>query len=331
MINIVVTGTRGKSSTVKLLHKKLRDRHDCSVFSKISGKDSYILFNECEAKYNRDRKQPFVEQEIFDLINRYNADINIIENQGIDPYIVKYINEILDPAYILITNIRRDHIERYGNDKDEIIQKFAETIPKYSKVFVSDDYSYINDKVEDALPDSEVIKLDPIRKEIFTQSITLTDGVSRLFGRRLRESEIQEEIDKINKRYTFKETGYGFKYLDGAGLNDIDSTKMLIDKLKPCDLSLLMYLRKDRWSRSVSFLELFNDSDLDIKKIYLVGKDAKTIKNHIRKGVRTIILKDDINQINKAIYKMDGNVMSVGNKVCEYIKCFNEYVKCSID
>jgi len=320
MYNIVVSGTRGKSTTVKLLHKYLYNRLGLNILSKISGKKSYLLYNDKKFNYYRDRKNPFIEREIFDNINMFNADINIIENQAIDPVIVRHINKILSPRYILLTNFRRDHIERYGNTREEVVERFALTIPREPIVLVSDDK--YNNKFE-SLVSNKVIKVEPM-KEIFTEALVLTDTMLQMLtGQGVSKEDIVKYLEKIENRYKFKETKY-FKYLNGAGLNDIDSTKLVLDKLKPSDLTLIMNVRKDRWSRSVSFIELFNDDSIDIDKVCLVGNDAQTIKKHIK---REVTIYPESNKGMLELLKLEGNVMSVGNSVTKFMYNFNKNIK----
>lgn len=91
-MRISVSGTRGKTTTVNMLHDMLRSR-GLSVISKTTGERAVVRDNTEREIAERPRS---VLYENLDII-KSNYDIIIVENQAITPYTMRAFNLMVKP------------------------------------------------------------------------------------------------------------------------------------------------------------------------------------------------------------------------------------------
>lgn len=119
---ILVTGTRGKSSTVRLLHAMLAEA-DLRPWGRVTGTVTEEFTPDGEVLSIRRTGQHSVV-ELFDSVRRADqggAGSLIFECMAVKPDLIQLTQEVFLRADIsIITNVRADHLEDEGLDLDEI-------------------------------------------------------------------------------------------------------------------------------------------------------------------------------------------------------------------
>jgi len=137
-IRICVTGTRGKSSVVRMLSAILREDGKI-VLAKITGsRAAYIMPDGEEIAVRRRGLTSIIEQK--DLVKKavdLKVDYLIAEIMSIHPenHFIES-RKILKPGIVVITNVRLDHTDAMGENKDDIAAVLALGITKKSTVFI---------------------------------------------------------------------------------------------------------------------------------------------------------------------------------------------------
>ncbi len=129
---IHVNGTRGKSSTSRLIEAALRGG-EYRVFCKTTGTSSRTIdvFG-VEEPINR-RGSPNIKEQIKILKEaaKQKADIVVIECMAVKPEL-QYIaqNKILNADISIVTNVRRDHLEEMGPTLKDVAISLGNIMPK---------------------------------------------------------------------------------------------------------------------------------------------------------------------------------------------------------
>ncbi len=121
-LRISVTGTRGKSSVVRLLASVLRE-DGLRVVAKTTGsRATCILPDGSERNVPRRGMASIIEQKRFvQMAARMNADCLIAEIMSLHPenHIIES-QVLIQPDVVLLTNVRVDHIDAMGSQEDQI-------------------------------------------------------------------------------------------------------------------------------------------------------------------------------------------------------------------
>jgi poly-gamma-glutamate synthase PgsB/CapB len=119
---ILVTGTRGKSSTIRLVHSMLAEAH-FRPWGRVTGTVAEELTPEGEVlRINRKGQHSVVE--LFDTVRRAghsDAKSLVCECMAVKPDLIELMQMVFLRADIaVITNVRADHLEDEGLDLSEI-------------------------------------------------------------------------------------------------------------------------------------------------------------------------------------------------------------------
>jgi len=126
-LRIAVTGSRGKSSVVRLLASILRE-DGIKVLAKTTGAEAkYILPDGSESEIQRRGFPSIIEQvKLLKKAARLKSDCIVAEVMSIhreNHYVES--RQILKPHLVIITNVRQDHIDAMGKTKNEIAAVFC--------------------------------------------------------------------------------------------------------------------------------------------------------------------------------------------------------------
>lgn len=119
---VLVTGTRGKSGTVRLIHAAL-SHNGIAAFGKITGTAASELFVD-SSEHSTTRLGPATSGEMNSSLVRaaeQNAAVGIFECMAVSPSLVRLVTEqMVRPEIVVIPTIRLDHLEEEGTDEVEI-------------------------------------------------------------------------------------------------------------------------------------------------------------------------------------------------------------------
>lgn len=137
-LRIAVTGTRGKTSVVRLLASVLRESGQ-SVLAKTTGSEASLILPDGSVERIRRRGQPSIlEQKA--LLHRgvdRGVDTVVVEIMSIhaENHLVE-TQHLLKPHVVLVTNFRVDHTAAVGDTREDVAAVLALDVPDEARVFV---------------------------------------------------------------------------------------------------------------------------------------------------------------------------------------------------
>jgi poly-gamma-glutamate synthase PgsB/CapB len=214
---------------------------------------------------------------------------------------------MIKPHILIVTNVRKDHVDELGKTKDEIARAFALAIPEKSTVIIPEEEFYpvfekraekVNAKlilVPKNLPiDKDVLgEKSPVSE--FEQNFRIAVAVSKFLGKD------QTNAYRAAKR-AFPDFGSlkvwqadvdspmsGWYFVSAFAANDPESTWEALVKLENRGLFKgkkrigLINLRKDRGGRTLQwFGALQGEETNSFDRLFLVGDHAHVLRDRLR-------------------------------------------------
>ncbi len=359
-IRIHVNGTRGKSSTTRLIAGILRE-HGFKTVAKATGTEPRVIFDDGrEIEVIRPGRSNIIEQvRVIKFAAKIGADAVVLECMALRPDFQIMERRMVCPTIGIITNVRADHLDVMGPTVEDAAKALAGTIP-YNGVFITasreffpllkeiaeqrgtkaylvspddvpDDYmrgfSYIEHKenVAIALKVAEILNIprETALKGMYNANPDV--GVLRIY-----------EVRKGNKR---------IKFVNAFAANDPDSLKIIWDLVKNRgdEKVVLMNCRDDRIDRSRQLGELLAKR-LEPEPVMCITTGALTsafIKSAVENGYPEHkilnlegippeeaygVIVDKVPD-NCLIFAM-GNMVTYGERLAEVFRRKSEEVQC---
>lgn len=339
---IHVNGTRGKSSTCRLIYAALKVG-GYKVFCKTTGTSARTIGVDGNEKEIIRSGSPNIKEQIKILKNaeKQGAEIVVIECMAVNPEL-QYVsqNRILGADISVVTNVREDHLEEMGSSLEDICVSMGNTMP-WGGYFITAEkkfYEYYREKAKAmgtkailAIGNSNYNKID------FSENVAIALKVCKILGvdeQKALEGMSNYQKDpgvlKIYKFYTYSEKEVLF--INGFALNDPESTVktyLCLDKkgffAKQRFITLLNN-RRDRPYRSLQHIDILKR--LSPNEIWLCGSHKQLIR---RKLIKNGFIPEQIKYLN--IEKLDfykigepttifgiGNVHGCGEKILGYVQ-----------
>src|SRR5665648_883484 len=162
-IRIHVNGTRGKSTTTRLIAAGLREA-GFKVLAKTTGTlPRLILEDGSEVSIKRRGNANIIEQlRIFKEATRRKVNVLVVECMAVSPEL-QWVSEhkMVKSTIGVITNVRQDHLEEIGPELDDMAEALKLTIPQNGLLVTAErDYLPIFKKQADQLK-TKIIFADP--------------------------------------------------------------------------------------------------------------------------------------------------------------------------
>ena len=138
---IAVTGTRGKSSVVRLVAAGLR-ASGARVLAKTTGSEPVLIFPDgSEREIKRSGPASIREQvHLVALAASSGADTLVAEMMSIGAEcLAAESRRILRPGTLAMTNVRLDHLDEMGRDKVAIARTLSGAIPERADIFIPEE------------------------------------------------------------------------------------------------------------------------------------------------------------------------------------------------
>jgi hypothetical protein len=262
-IRIAVTGTRGKSTVTTWLYEALAAR-DYDVYAKVTGDLPHSLYD--DERHPIERHAPVKLYETEREIRQYDPqDAIIVENQGIREYTTRLVNsDYVDATVVVLTNVRRDHLDTLGSSRLDIARAFARSIPPNTHVVSGERKSAVNEYLERELEPrgvtlTRVLEPDGGIETPVDELIAIVGGLLHVIDAEPLTSE-ERAMYRERMDVTWEQLPGGHIY-NAASVNDVESTELIRrtlmedgeDRFRP-----LVYFRRDRPGRTASFIEYLN-------------------------------------------------------------------------
>ncbi|EFC90651.1 capsule biosynthesis protein [Dethiosulfovibrio peptidovorans DSM 11002] len=134
-IRILVTGSRGKSSVVRLIHRALVSG-GIEAYGRITGVIPRTLTLRGELPIYRSSGAHVREMKWWINAMPSDAEAVVMENSAVSPDLQHLASLWLDPTLTVLTNVRPDHQDAWGNDEDSASVALCKGIPGGGRVLL---------------------------------------------------------------------------------------------------------------------------------------------------------------------------------------------------
>ncbi len=308
---IHVNGIRGKSSVTRLIAAGLRGG-GYRAWGKVTGTEPNIIDADGrEIAIQRMNGASLNEQRtIFSLAARERVDALVIECMAVQP---KY-QEVAEDAFVqstvgVITNVRPDHLEVYGDSFDGVAQALANTVPYRGVLYTTPGpavsifervakqrrarvVSVSADEVDEAA-------VAPFPYYEHRENVALALRVCEQLGvdrevalAAMAKSRPDPGVLRI---FEARRDGRLLHVVNALAANDPESTLRLYELLVAgrwdCPLLLFVNTRRDRPLRSIQLGELL--AKISAARYFVAGNDVRSVLNAARDaGVDSALLVD---------------------------------------
>lgn len=308
-IRIGITGTRGKSSLVRLLAGAFR-ANGLGVLAKTSGSEACLILPDgTDRPIIRCGMPTILEQkQVLRAAARRGCGTLICEVMSIRPeYQGIESSNILGLTHCVVSNCRIDHPEQ-GDSKDSVAACLSRSIPAGGVVFcpsseVRSALSLEAEKreatlvtVDDgAMPDLSDLRSTADHVE-FQKNIALALAVCAHFGlsERLSLDGMFSAVGDVGALRSWR-LGKDMLCVNAFAANDIESTRMLLDRLPAGRRIGLLNFRKDRPERTQQFIDaILSGVFSDIEMFFCIGAHGEIVRRKIRGICEVVPLRSSL-------------------------------------
>lgn len=345
-MRIGVTGTRGKSSVVRLIASCLRDSR-MRVFAKTTGSKPCLIYPDGEEREIRRLGHPTILEgkRVLGIASRTGVQAGVMEMMSIKPENLRVeAFRMIKPHIFVITNIREDHVDELGKTREEIACSFASAIPKKSTVVIPEEefYPIFRQKTEKAgaqlilVPREYANGGDKPGGESpageFEQNFRIALAVAELLG--IDREDALRAARKTPPDFgglkIWKADGEsplsGWLFVSAFAANDPNTTKEVLFRLEMRGIFKgrkrigLLNLRRDRGGRTVQWFDaLQEEGSFAFDRLIFVGEHAPALRDRLKKRMKTEIAvvkskkPEDLLAFFSTLEKDEAVVIGMGN------------------
>ena len=292
---IHVTGTRGKTTTTRLIGAALR-HHGLKVITKTTGKAARLIDEDAvEHRIREHHEAPNLREQrriIGQVASNGETDAIVFECMSIRPRNITAESKFVRPTISVITNVRADHLDFMGPTLEDVAWTLSGIIPKNGLV-VTPEKKYLpvirrsaEEKAARVIEVDESSVADEILQKfpymIFKENIATALAVCGLLGIRSEDAidgMMEAKADPGLTRILDTEiAGQSVRFIAAFGVNDVDSTRIVLKELTRRGfiegrmLIGLFHARDDRITRSLEFAQVM--AKMPFGEIITAGKTA---------------------------------------------------------
>ena len=336
-LRILVNGTRGKSSTARMLIAAL---NGCGIRTsgKTTGSEARFIFPDLtEEPVPRKRGIRMVREHtlLFEKAVKNNSQAIVCECMAIREESQRLIGETLvRPSITIITNARVDHVDQMGDTEESTAEVLCKCIGPSKDVYTADKTvadclktkSSVNIHLAKSLDDNLRPELKRFTFPVYEENLAIVLDVCRDLG--LDERKVLESVvDAVpDSGMTGQIEVDGHIIINGFASNDPKSARLLFDGLDPEDVTVIYNNRSDREFRLPIFRTLL--AEMKISDLVVIGDNSAKCRRFFSRAlgegsVRTVHMKDVsgnfIKTCRKSIVCM-GNIKGAGERMLEILQ-----------
>jgi poly-gamma-glutamate synthase PgsB/CapB len=320
---ICVTGTRGKSSVVRLIAGALRES-GMNVLGKTTGSRAALVLQDGTEREVRRRGLPSVleQKRIVRTAARLAAKVLVTEMMSIgEECLAAESRRLIRPDILVLTNVRLDHLDLMGRNREEIAACLASAFPVQGTVI---------------LPEEECFPIFERKGRALGTKLILAR--KKIMGNMARTAALPHEEFEVNVRLAIeaaRELGVGdetalrgmakaapdfgalriwdapgtaagpaMSFVNAFAANDPGSSREALDRImdRPSLSGRafigLLNLREDRGDRTLQWAEALERGDFDrLTRIAVIGGQARAFGRRLKKRAgwpkdRLVVLKE---------------------------------------
>src|SRR6056297_552694 len=337
-IIIAVTGSRGKSTTVKLIWQ-LFQKAGYSTLGKITGtKPMLLLPNGDLEMIKRNGIVSILEQKrvLLKKAVQIRPDVLITEIMSVTPEYQKVeAGLILTPNYYIITNVKNDHIGVTGENKKDILTVFLKSAPLESMILADEDEKQLYKRTginssniqflntDDCQEYGQMEKKQPgfLQSVMFAKKLCLDFGISeKIFRRVISDFKFDQEV------FFKKKLKENIIVVNAFSANDVDSTKEIYQNIK---VEVNKYkkigifcTRADKPERTISWIDSLKKDQWDFDILFVYGTHFLPIKRRrysfVVKKLNDTLLSEIHQAKEKCLFFGFGNYVGSGEKIVNF-------------
>ena len=308
-IRICVTGTRGKSSVVRLIAGALRES-GMSVLAKTTGSRAALILPDGSERELRRRGLPSVleQKRVVRTAARLKAKILITEMMSIrEECLFAESRRLIRPGLLVLTNVRLDHLDLMGRSREEIAACLASAFPVQGTViFPEEECLSIFERKGRALGTRLILaRKNAMRNMDRTAALPYEESEAnvRLALEAIRELGIGEETALRGMAKAAPdfgalriwdvpgtESGPAVSFVSAFATNDPGSSREALDRVmgKPSFSGRmfigLLNLRDDRGDRTLQWAEALEAGVFDrLARVAVIGGQARAFGRRLKK------------------------------------------------
>ncbi|ELZ10424.1 Mur ligase family CapB protein [Natrialba aegyptia DSM 13077] len=335
---IVISGTRGKSSLTRWVYDILYNR-EYDVLAKVTGNRPVSIHSGETHPISRGHRVTLYENEQ-EIRSHTPADALVVENQAITSYTTRMVNDrFVDPDVVVLSNVREDHLSTLGSDRYKVARGLVRAIPEGTHVINAEQDPHIR----------EFLETEIARRNATVSHVTVPEqyehipGIESIYAL----NEILRAIDEVpltddelavyrNQMDVEWQQLAGGRVYNAAEVNDVQSTEMIrqalfakdpaIDRIEP-----FLYLRGDRRGRSVSFLHYLNDlydrDDPVFDRVHVAGGTTSAFARKAAFPVTVHETETPADDVLQSLLENERPVYIMGNTVATFMRDLEDAIE----
>ncbi|MGQ9464538.1 MAG: poly-gamma-glutamate synthase PgsB [bacterium] len=350
-LRIVVNGTRGKSTVTRLLGAALKGAGYKTLAKTTGTKPRMVIDNIIELPVIRPGKPNIHEQlTITNRAVKEKVDAIVFENMSIRPDLQWFEEtKIIVPHFVVITNVRADHLEIMGPTLKDIARNFINAVPSTARIFTAEKalFSILKEfakkrRIEISLCDEEEVTEEELKNFPYfehRENVALVLGICKYLGipRDKALNEMYRYIPDagILRKYDLRVDNKNIVLFNALAANDPDSTYLIYERIKkPVEnFYVLVNCRSDRIDRSVQMAELISTkikadhffitgggTDVLYRIATKKGMPSKKLSNLGNRRVEFVFRRIIETVKNDGVILAIGNIVGYGEQLIEYFK-----------
>jgi poly-gamma-glutamate synthase PgsB/CapB len=319
-VRILINGTRGKTTTVRILYLVLNQSGKITC-AKTTGDEPLLLLPDGNQRVLKRHGPASIRENIPVLIKwqKYHPDAVILECMALQPENQNVLsNRIFKPTHLALTNVKVDHQEIMGITRQAILQSISHSFSDASLHLIpqllADEFTQFGNQKTilhsyPAIPHS--LQLKHIPDEFLAESWGLIITLSDYLGieQTLVDSVFREEWQQIDDALKFSFSHLNFYFYNLFSVNDSETASEITKKVRsgmngPVKEIVLLNAREDRPLRSIQFYNFVNEHFREAE-IWITGNGRFIFRRLFRKhsGKNMILFFEKNHQIEKRFEK----------------------------